>query len=94
MATWNEIFLERLFNHSSIDTNGNFILPEGYGSENNYSRVISLFRKLYDVKFKVILKREETGSYWRATKEDTPLCTAVGYSPEEAIEELLTRYNS
>ena len=94
MATWNDVFVERLFN-SSIFDNGTFKLPEGYGSSDNYSRVIELFRMLYGIDYRLILKVDPSAkSLWKAQKEGVQTCVATGDSPEDAIKRFLEYYES
>ena len=94
MATWNDVFVERLFNNSIFE-NGTFRLPEGYGSSENYSRVIDLFRMLYNIDYRVVLEIDPSVKHlWRVKKEGVNICVSTGDSPEDAIARFLSFYES
>jgi len=87
MRTWNDVFTERLFNNSTFDGES-FSLPEGYGSEKNYARVIGLWRMLCELpaSWDYKIKLAESGQ-WYGIKGDK---RGYGDTPEEAIENLIS----
>lgn len=88
-VTINDHFLCELFNASSY-SNDNFHLPEGYGRDDNYSRVINMLRKINVSKHphKIELLCFDRG-FWSArnVEEET---TVLSSTPEEAIDLLIT----
>lgn len=86
--SWNDVFVQNLFNASSY-TDGNFHLPEGFGRDENYTRVITMLRKINVSKhpYQIELLCFDGGWSAKNVEDETRV---LGSTPEGVIDLLIT----